>query len=89
MNQDHINMIMLALLAINTLLLMYCCYKSSSEEFRAGQKTSGSFANDGATKRSAGVAAAAAPSAARLPAAVVTPAAARAATMAPRAMKPR
>jgi hypothetical protein len=33
MNQDHVNMIMLALLALNTIMLIYCCVKSSSEEF--------------------------------------------------------
>jgi len=34
MNQDHANMVMIGLLAVNTLLLIYCSYKSSSEEFR-------------------------------------------------------
>jgi len=30
-----VSMIMIGLLAVNTLLLIYCAYKGSSEEFRA------------------------------------------------------
>ncbi len=42
MNQDHMNMIMLALLALNTIMLIYCCAKSSSEEFRNDTSKGGS-----------------------------------------------
>jgi len=49
MNQDHANMIMIGLLAVNTLLMIYCAYNCASEEFRvAGQK--GQLANSGATE---------------------------------------
>ncbi len=54
MNQDHMNMIMLALLALNTIMLIYCCAKSSSEEFRNDQSKGGSvIKHQGATKAQA------------------------------------
>ncbi len=33
MNQDHVNMIILALLALNTIMMIYCSIKQSSEEY--------------------------------------------------------
>jgi len=35
LTQDQINKIILALLAINTAMMIYCCVKRSSEEFSA------------------------------------------------------
>jgi hypothetical protein len=40
MNQDHVNMIMLALLALNTIMLIYCSVKRASEEFRDTTRSS-------------------------------------------------
>jgi hypothetical protein len=49
MNQDHVNMIMLALLALNTIMLIYCCVKSSSEEFARDTKRSSAIKSGVAT----------------------------------------
>jgi len=50
LTQDQINKIILALLAINTAMMIYCCVKSSSEEYVDIRTKKPSTVSSGATQ---------------------------------------